>query len=53
MVYRLVQPGSMTSRAEGFFVKSAPLEKGNKRPLKKKIIKKNSGNNLRRNKLIY
>jgi len=36
-----------------FSVNSAPPEKGNRGPPKKRIIKKNSGNDLRRNKLIY
>ena len=52
-VYGLVWPGSVTSGVEGFFAKSAPPEKGNRVPPTKRIIKKNSSNNLRRNKLIY
>ena len=46
---------TVTSGADGFFsVKSMPPEKGKQRtPHKKRIIKKTSGNDLRRNKLIY
>jgi len=48
MVYGLVQPGSMTSRVEGFM--NPHLQKGETEDPK---IIKNSSNNLRRNKLIY
>lgn len=48
MVYGLICPGFMTSGAEQFH-KSMPLEKGSRGP---QIIK-NSGTNLKRNKLIY
>jgi len=47
-VYRLVQPSSLTSRVEGFA--NLLLWKGERGDSK---IIKNSGNNLRRNKLIY
>jgi len=47
MVYRLVQPGSVNSGAEGSV--DPLLQKVNREP---QIIK-NNGNDLRRNKLIY
>jgi len=48
MVYGLVQPGSMTNRAEGYT--DPHLWKGETGD--PKLIKNNS-NDLRRNKLIY
>ena len=53
VVYGLVWPGSVTSGAERVFAKSALLEKGNRGPPTRKNNLKNSGNDLRRNKLIY
>jgi len=47
-VYGLVRPGSMTSGVEGFA--NPCLRKGETRGPR---IIKNSGNDLRRNKLIY
>ena len=56
MVYGLVWPGSMTSGEEGFFCNICASRKEKQgTPHKKRIIKKkkNSSNDLRRNKLIY
>jgi len=51
MVYGLVQPCSVTSRARGPRACALGKRKGGKG--KEMSLKQNSGNDLRRNKLIY